>query len=53
MQKYLRPYVYSKAGWFNANDLKLPVFYVRKEQHNTRNNLRKCKYLRHTVNVKC
>lgn len=30
-----------------------PVLYVRKEQHNTRNNLKKYKYLRATVYVKC
>lgn len=29
-----------------------PVLFVRKEQHNTRNNLRKQKYLRPTVYVK-
>lgn len=32
---------------------KRPILYVRKEQFNTRNNLRKYKYLRPTVYVKC
>ena len=30
-----------------------PILYVRKEQHNTRNNLKKYKYLRPTVYVRC
>jgi len=30
-----------------------PILYVRKEQHNTRNNLKKYKYLRPTVCVRC
>jgi hypothetical protein len=30
-----------------------PILYIRKEQHNTRNNLKKYKYLRPTVYVKC